>query len=311
MAEAIAQNTDQSDFHLSDVMLAMDVVDTLRHRQSLVDRALDADAQEQALVEKVKAIYASQGIAVTDEIITEGVRALKERRFAYTPAPPGFKTRLFHLYIDRGRWFKRLLALVFAGAIIWSLHYGFVSAPRQQALAELQAIPVQMATLRDEVLQISQVEEARIRAEQIYQDGVLAVGREERDAADRFRHQLQTLISQLRLQYQVEVIYRPGESSGIWRIPPNNDDARNYYLIVEALDNQGRRLTVPIRSEEDQQTRAVDKWGIRVPEELFNTMRDDKQDDGIIQNSRIGAKHRGHLDPQYDIDTQGGAITRW
>jgi len=59
-------------------MLAMDVVDTLRHRQQLVDRELDAEARRERLVEKLREIYASQGLNVTDEMLEEGVRALEE-----------------------------------------------------------------------------------------------------------------------------------------------------------------------------------------------------------------------------------------
>jgi len=311
MTEASADQTIERAIPLSDVMLAMDVVDTLRHRQSLIDRELDAAAQEQAMVEKVKAIYASQGIEVSDQVISEAVKALKEQRFAYTPAPPGLSTRLYQLYIDRGRWAKRLLAVVAVGVFVWGLYFGFVGLPERRALAALQAIPAELDALRSQARQLAQVDDAKARADRYYEDGVLAVKRGETDGANQSQQELQSLIQQLQQEYTVEVIYRPGESSGIWRIPPNNDNVRNYYLIVEALDGQGKRLKVPIRSEEDQRTRLVDKWGIRVPESLFNAMRDDKQDDGIIQNNRVGAKRRGSLEPEYSVDTRGGAITQW
>jgi len=50
---------------LDEVMLAMDVVDTLRHEQQLVERELASDERDQALFEKVKRMYASQGLEVT------------------------------------------------------------------------------------------------------------------------------------------------------------------------------------------------------------------------------------------------------
>ena len=46
---------------LNEVMLAMDVVDTLRHQQSLVDRELGTDDHDQALIAKVRKIYVDQG----------------------------------------------------------------------------------------------------------------------------------------------------------------------------------------------------------------------------------------------------------
>ena len=40
---------------LDDLMLAMDVVDTLRHRERLVERELDEDAKEEQLIERLRA----------------------------------------------------------------------------------------------------------------------------------------------------------------------------------------------------------------------------------------------------------------
>ena len=76
---------------LDDVLLAMDVVDTLRHRERLVDQELNAEAREEQLIARLKEIYGAQGIEVPDSIIAQGVKALKESRFVYTPAPPSFK----------------------------------------------------------------------------------------------------------------------------------------------------------------------------------------------------------------------------
>src|SRR3974390_821920 len=103
---------------LDQVMLAMDVVDTLRHQQDLVDRELSSDEQDKALIDKVKRMYASQGLEVTDDIIAEGVAALREDRFAYHPPPPRGPLWLARLYVDRGYWAKMgaaAAALVLAG----------------------------------------------------------------------------------------------------------------------------------------------------------------------------------------------------
>ena len=63
---------------LDDVMLAMDVVDTLRHEQNLVARELGATAREAELIERLRKIYHDQGIEVPDHILKEGVKALAE-----------------------------------------------------------------------------------------------------------------------------------------------------------------------------------------------------------------------------------------
>jgi hypothetical protein len=96
---------------LSEVMLAMDVVDTLRHERSLVDRELQSEDREAELIAKLRKIYADQGLAVSDEVIAEGVKAMREDRFTYQPPPAGLQTMLARLYVDRGRWVKRIAVL--------------------------------------------------------------------------------------------------------------------------------------------------------------------------------------------------------
>jgi len=73
---------------LDDVMLAMDVVDTLRHNQDLVARELAGEARETQLIDKLRQLYHQQGIEVSDAILKEGVAALSESRFVYTPPKP-------------------------------------------------------------------------------------------------------------------------------------------------------------------------------------------------------------------------------
>ena len=122
---------------------------------------------------------------------------------------------------------------------------------------------------------------------------------------------LNQLADDLRRAYTVRIVSRPGEYSGVFRVPENNPDGRNYYLIVEAIDANGAPVTVEISSEEDQQTKRVSKWGVRVSESVFNAVADDKADDQIIQNAVIGEKRRGMLEPDYRIPVLGGRILEW
>ena len=105
---------------LSEVMLAMDVVDTLRHQRSLVERELQSEDREAELIEKLRKIYAEQGLEVSDEVVAEGVKAMREERFAYRPPPGEFKIMLARMYVNRGRWAKRAMWLLFAVAAVWA-----------------------------------------------------------------------------------------------------------------------------------------------------------------------------------------------
>ena len=97
----------------------------------------------------------------------------------------------------------------------------------------------------------------------------------------------------------------------MWRVPALNPAARNFYLIVEAVDAEGRPVTVPITSEEDGETRRVSRWGQRVPEAEFERVRRDKLADGILDQPVIGRKPAGTLTTQWAVQTPGGAILSW
>ena len=65
---------------LDEVMLAMDVVDTIRHRQLIVERELDAAGRRERLIERLREIYTAQGIEVTDAALAAGVDALEQQQ---------------------------------------------------------------------------------------------------------------------------------------------------------------------------------------------------------------------------------------
>jgi hypothetical protein len=90
-----------------------------------------------------------------------------------------------------------------------------------------------------------------------------------------------------------------------------NLQARNYYLIVEAIAPDGKVLTRPILNEETGITTTVDKWGIRVGSDLFEKVAEDKRENGLIEHNIVGQKKRGFLDVDYAVSILGGTITKW
>ncbi len=102
-----------------------------------------------------------------------------------------------------------------------------------------------------------------------------------------------------------------GADTGVWTYPDVNEDARNYYLIVEAIGPDGNTLPQNITSEETGVAELVEQWGVRVSEVQFDAVRADKLDDGIIQNNIMGLKEFGYLNVDYTQPVLGGAITKW
>ena len=303
--------------NLDDVLLAMDVVDTLRHREQLVLSELDAGAREAALLGRLKEIYAAQGIDVPEQILKEGVKALEERRFIYEPPKPSIAVTLAKIYIARGRWMAPLiLAVIALGSLGAAWHLGVAMPEQEQAEAarvELaQTLPSETGRLHGEVTALALEETARLRADALKADADRAIAAGDVEAARAARDGLALLQQDLAVVYDVRVVYGPGEArSGVFRIPEDVPGGRNYYLIVEAVDPAGRLVEVPVSSEEDRRSDRVTRWGQRVSEAVFQSVADDKGDDQIIQNSVIGRKSQGYLSPQYTVETPGGAILEW
>ena len=67
---------------IDDVMMAMDVVDMLRHREDWVRRELDESGREEALIDRLRRIYSGQGIAVPDRVTPEATESSRDGRGA-------------------------------------------------------------------------------------------------------------------------------------------------------------------------------------------------------------------------------------
>lgn len=301
---------------LDEVMLAMDVVDTLRHRQDLVERELAGDAREKQLIEKLREIYHQQGIEVTDAVLAEGVKALDESRFTYTPPKPSFGVSLAKLYVGRKKWGPAALAI---GLIVVLGLGGYFLAyqPYQRAQVEgarvelSEKLPAQMDALYQSIFEETKVQQAVTEAEQMRARGKTAAAEGNRPGAEQAIASLTGLRDQLRQEYQLRIVNREGQKTGFWTFPEVNTAATNYYVVVEALGDDGKPLTLPITNEENGQTESVAIWGVRVPESTYRAVENDKKDDGILQRNVLGLKEYGFLDVDYVMPVLGGAVTRW
>lgn len=301
---------------LSDVMLAMDVVDTLRHNQDLVARELNGESREAQLIEKLRQIYHQQGIEVSDEVLREGVAALAQSRFAYTPPAPSLAVSLARLYVGRKRWLPAMFAISLL-LIVGFGGYFLVWKPYQDGQAErarielAEGLPAQMDALYKTIFEETKVQTASRQAEEIRDRGKRAAAEGDRAGAETAIADLTQIRDTLRQDYQLRVVSRDGVKSGFWTFPEINTDATNYYIVVEAIDSNGNALSLPILNEENNVTETVNIWGIRVPEAVYRGVEADKRDDGIIQRNIAGIKTYGYLEPEYLMQVLGGAVTRW
>ena len=301
---------------LDEVMLAMDVVDTLRHREQLVGAELDSETRKADLIKRLHEIYSAQGIDVPDHILEDGVKALEERRFLYEPPKESFAVRLARIYVSRERWWRQVTGAVVALFAGLGFYQFGVAGPKRAEAARLEqalsvTLPTELVAMRDKVQELAVSERVDGIAEGYYQDGVSAIERRKAREAETQLAALSTLYDDLSAAYDVRIRYRGGADSGFTRVPDDAPSARNYYLIVEAVTPAGDVLAVPISSEEVDARARVKRWAQRVDQATFNRVIADKRDDQIIQNDIIGSKTRGVLSPEYRVPTPGGAILEW
>jgi hypothetical protein len=300
---------------LDEVMLAMDVVDTLRHQDDLVEKELGQENRDEALKARLRQLYEGQGLEVSDRILDDGIQALRESRFVYTPPPPSFARTMALLWVRRASIAKVvvvLLALATAavGWQVWSSRSE--RAAKERARIELSSVlPGELSAAVEVTRKDAKVASAQETVNTLAADGRAALAAGDTTEVRAAISQLADLRAKLVQQYVLRIVSRPGERTGFFRIPDVNRNSRNYYLIVEAIAPDGKVLSMPILNEENGKTETVTKWGVRVPQSTFDAVRRDKQDNGIVENNRLGEKKRGALKPDYLMPVLGGTITKW
>jgi len=301
---------------LDDVMLAMDVVDTLRHEHNLLARDLNADDRRTALVERLRGIYDAQGIDVPDEVLLDGVMALEEERFKFVPAKDGFGTKLARLYIGRKKWLPLVYSLLVVVFGAWAVNYaafvrpGKVETRRVTSLLD-EALPERLEDFKTRALGTNPNAAVKSRIESLAADTKTALRAKDVASAEAGLNTLGDMTKTLEQSYSLRVINKEREPSGVFLTPKSGGDIRNYYLIVQPIDNAGKVIRVQIEDEEYKKTVWSSKFGVRVPVDVFNNVAADKSDDLIIQNDVLGQKEIGALEASFSFDRPGGYITDW
>ncbi|MEK6800496.1 MAG: DUF6384 family protein, partial [Nanoarchaeota archaeon] len=170
-------------------------------------------------------------------------------------------------------------------------------------------------TLYGSIRAIVKEEEASQRGESLYQEAKQLAASADVSRLSETVSQLQILDNILNQEYTLRIVNRSGVRSGIDRYYTDQGGKRvsGYYLIVEAIDSKGNALQMDIRNEESGQTERATMWGERIPNEVYERVKEDKLDNGIINDDVVGRKKKGYLKEEMtmrDLIKQG-QITRW
>ena len=182
---------------------------------------------------------------------------------------------------------------------------------------DFYVLPTEVENTYSAIKSIVKEREAAEIAARLYETAKSDINSVNVPALKKDAQDLGNLNHNLGLEYFIKVVSRSGVKSGIDRYYTDKQGRRasGFYLIVEALDLSGNTLSRPIRNEEDGQTYNVGMWGERVPKSIYEGVKSDKMDDGIIQNDTFGKKEKGYLKekilfPEIE-NAKRGQITSW
>ena len=192
--------------------------------------------------------------------------------------------------------------------VVWIAYAFLIRGPAER---EIAGLPEQLESHYETLLENAEGPIAKQQAESLLAQGKSALQKNDNDSVKAVVEHMETLQHEIEREYELRIVSRPGEKSGVWRVPEANPEARNYYIIVEAVTEDGKVLELPIVNEEDGKTYHVSKWGMRVDQQVFERVGRDKMDDGIIQQNRFGIKRHGFLTPEYLMPSTGRSITSW
>jgi len=132
------------------------------------------------------------------------------------------------------------------------------------------------------------------------------------------RDDLAGLEARLREEYTVSVVAGSGRQSAVDRYHDGGRKVSGYYLIVEARRPDGTVVRRRVRDDETGRDREVATWGERVPEAVYDRLKRDKAEDGILNETAFAAKRRGLADEEITMSGPGGKplermgrITEW
>lgn len=107
---------------------------------------------------------------------------------------------------------------------------------------------------------------------------------------------------------RIRIVDRPGVESGFAR---NNDRTKRYYVVLEAIDSNGKVFNREVENVETNAISVTNRWGQRVDQAVFEKVKSDKVADGVIDNPAFGSKPAGHYEIKYSTPTLGSSVTRW
>jgi len=302
----MTKSPDKTPMAPHEMLRVMDAAQVIQERQAALKEREGFDRE--ATIREIQVMYEELGDLVDAETIEKALDEYLLQRYAFTPAPRGLRRNLALLYIKRGRVATRvLLPTAAAATLVWggfAYVEGRAQRMQEREAAALVTLEADVDRLNDAVLALAAEDLVRERAAGLDAQAESQLTAQNTGALRRTAQRFQNLHDLVAAEYRIEI------TGGVWGHHSNNRNVRSYYLLVRALDVDGQEVTVPIRSETNGATTRVRQWGERVPQDVYDRVAADKEDNGIIDDEEFGFKRRGFITAERRYPDVG-QITEW
>ena len=298
--------------NVKSVLRIMDVASELRKKREQAEGELNVDDAKAEIREKILATAEITGEQLTPQEIDAAIDSFYGGLYRFEKPERNLQYRLAQLYIARSTLFRRILLPLMLVLAVW---YGFQtmgslreSKHNARIAKQLDILPAQAKKLHTACLAVARDDTARTRANDLFAKVASAEAAQDLKILEELNAKFQKLLDLLRQEYQVVVVNRPGERSGIDRYFSDQRGQRvsGYYLIVEAHDSNGQRIPIEIESKESNSRGEVLTWAERVPKSVYDRIRQDKMKDGTLEEVLFARKELGFTDMTVVMKDQSG-----
>ena len=140
------------------------------------------------------------------------------------------------------------------------------------------------------IANIARENAAKSQNERLYVDAQNLIRNGDVERLGEVVKQFTDLENVLNQEYKLELVNRPGIRTGVWtrdNNDPNNENKWAYYVVVEAIGNNGEKYSFDITDRETGDKGNVSIWGEHVSKETYERIGGAKKDNGFLDNSNV------------------------
>ncbi len=295
------EKTKQSD--LKSILRIMDVASELRRQRELAEGELNLETEKGKIREKIRQTAELTGEDLTEEEINVAIKNFYDGLYRYKEPNKGISYYLAKLYISRGKIFKFLLLPIM---LLSAVFFGgdkfkeFQNTRKQTYLSEqIQTLPTEAEKVSNAIKSVTSdsisIEETnrelnKIKTAKLLPSKIKAVNEIEASIQN-----LKQILANLQVEYDVLISTK---KTGVDRYYSDEQGRRvsGYYIVVNAKDKSGNPIAINILNKETDKQRRVNTWAERVSKDIYDKVRRDKIDNGIIDERLFAKKERGKRD---------------